>query len=322
MLEDFMIQFFSDQPRRGPAVYLLLTGKKTLSILFSALQHHQLQWLQLYPTLARTDFQAALNTLIAQKRLVETDAGLVLGADSLDSANKVPLPEAYQPWMGLAEFERRLLLAVQVVSEASFDNRRYRPAVAEWATQQAVRDWLKHVESANFVSELTAAFTTLPTPVADRLAQRLVGHDFVGAAQVGSLTASLEATNDLALLVAAIAQQKWPALWTLWGGPTPLLPPNAKLVCDRFARGESRQQIAQQMRLRPSTVNEHLLEATILGWQPPVGQVYPAAVKAALTAYQGQQLDYQALLDAVPGSEFFQVRLFQILDLQGRWPHD
>ncbi|EPD09976.1 hypothetical protein Lpp48_12526 [Lacticaseibacillus paracasei subsp. paracasei Lpp48] len=33
-----------------------------------------------------------------------------------------------------------------------------------------------------------------------------------------------------------------------------------------------------------------------------------------------QIYDHQALLAAIPGSTFFQIRLFQILSFQGRWP--
>ncbi|MFD1392078.1 hypothetical protein ACFQ3L_00545 [Lacticaseibacillus jixianensis] len=324
MLTDFVVQLFDDQPRRETAVYMLLNGKKTLSVLFAALQHGQLQWLQLYPTLAREDFQAAVAQLIQAGALRQADKGLVLAdpAAQARAAVKVPLPVHYQPWMGLAGFEQRFLLAVQAVSEASYHEARYRPAVRDWGVQQAIRRWYRQAARADFPGELTAAFAALPAPAADRLASRLIGHDFVGSAQPLDLAGQLQKLDDLAQLVTLIAAHpEWPALTSLWGGRVQLLSPSNYRACQLIEQGQTRAQVASQLRLKASTVNEHLLAATIFGWQPPVAALYSPALLAAFAGVNGQEQDYQKLLAALPGAEFFHVRLFQILNLQGRWPH-
>ncbi|WP_054661807.1 hypothetical protein [Lacticaseibacillus camelliae] len=98
MLTDFVVQLFDEQPRRETAAYMLLNGKKTLSVLFAALQHGQLQWLQLYPTLGRADFQAAVKQLVNAHALTHTETGLVLTdpAAKMQAAARVPLPTHYQ----------------------------------------------------------------------------------------------------------------------------------------------------------------------------------------------------------------------------------
>lgn len=323
MLTDLVVQLFDDRPRRETAVYMLLNGKKTLSVLFAALQHDQLQWLQLYPTLAREDFQAAVAELVKAGTLQQSGAELTLAdpAAKTAAAKRLPLPVHYQPWMGLAGFEQRLLLGVQAVSEASFHENQYRPAVRDWATQQAVRRWYQTSNAAALPQELTAAFTALPQASADRLASRLIGHDFVGSAQPAGLFGMLQTLDDLGQLVMLIAAHpEWPAVNQLWGGKVKLLSPSNYRACQLIEAGQTREQVSKQLRLKPSTVNEHLLGATIFGWLPPVKALYSPALLAAFAQVPPLEQDYQKLLAAVPEAEFFHVRLFQILNLQGRWP--
>ena len=60
MLTDFVVQLFDDQPRRETAVYMLLNGKKTLSVLFAALQHGPLLGVRRFPGVARPGGRAAV----------------------------------------------------------------------------------------------------------------------------------------------------------------------------------------------------------------------------------------------------------------------
>ena len=323
MLTDFVVQLFDDQPRRETAVYMLLNGKKTLSVLFAALQHGQLQWLQLYPTLARKDFQAAIKQLVASGALTSTATGLVLVDPQAKAAaaKRVELPTHFEPWMGVREFELRLLLGVQAVSEAPYHNSHYQPAVRDWAVQQYVRRWYGQARHTDFAGELTVAFALMPAASANRLAKHLIGHDFVGGAQAEDLAGEFRHLDDLAQLVALIAAHPdWPALQSLWGGRVALLSPSNYRACQLIDAGQTREQVGLSLHLKPSTVNEHLLAAAIFGWQPPIKALYPPALLQAFAAVNPHEQDYQKLLAALPDAEFFHVRLFQILNLQGRWP--
>ncbi|MDN6090789.1 MAG: hypothetical protein L0I56_03315, partial [Lacticaseibacillus paracasei] len=63
----------------------------------------------------------------------------------------------------------------------------------------------------------------------------------------------------------------------------------------------------------------HLLLAAIMGETLPIEHLVPLKIHRALNRVT-QIYDHQALLAAIPGSTFFQIRLFQILSFQGRWP--
>ena len=322
MLDDLLIQFFDAQARRETSVYLLLNGKKTLSILYAAMVHHQLQWLQLYPTLERENYQAAITRLRAQGLLVATDAGLVLADDAAQkaAAKRVPLPSHYHPDLAVHEFAPRLQLAVQVLSEASYHERHYRPIVQDWAVQQAVRRWWRHCDAAQAQATLQAAFAALPQQSGDALVRRFVGHQFVGSAKSLTLADQLAEVDRLAEFISVIAAGDLATPWAqLWGGRRALAPASAYQALTLIVRGYSRTQVAAQLRLKPSTINEHLLTVAIEGAVLPVAQLYTPAQRQMLQ-HQGAVADYRALLAAVPECDFFQVRLYQILQFQGRWP--
>ncbi|MCI1985951.1 MAG: helix-turn-helix domain-containing protein [Lactobacillus sp.] len=324
MLDDLLIQFFNAQPRRLAAVYLLLTGKRTLSVLYAAMQHQQLQWLQVYPTLDRADYQAAVTRLQKQGYLQETATGWVLAdtAAQQAAAARLPLPHAYHAELGVHDFSARFFLAVQVLSEASYGQKAYRPLTNDWVVQQAVRAWWAKSQPTAAVAELTAAFSQLPDATATLLTRHMVGHGFVGPgslATVAAQFAELEAVAELITVIAAHPQ--WQALNRLWGGKQPIGSATMYQALALSQAGWPKAQIGQRLKLKPSTVDEHLLTAAIYGAQLPVASFYSPAQFAQLQALVPRaQEAYQTLLAAVPGSEFFQIRLFQILCFTGRWP--
>lgn len=324
-LTDLIIQFFDDVPRRPTSLFGLLSGKKTLSILYAALLHDQLQWLGLLPGLARAEFDAVVSHALATGLLQTTTAGAVRVAPAATvtaAAARVPLPTAYQPQLGVSEFAPRFYLAVQVLSEASFGDNHYRPVTDDWPTQQWVRGWYRQVTPATAITALTAQFDQLPEAAADRLAGRLVGHDYVGRGVAATLAEQLQETQALALLVQQFAAMPPTDSWRrLWGGPRALLSPSNEQALALAQQGATRQAIGRQLRLKPSTVNEHLLTGAIFGATLPLAQLYSVESITALTALTDPQYtNYHALLTAFPNLDFFQMRLYHILTYQGRWP--
>lgn len=314
MLDDFLLQFFDDQPRRATSLYLLLTGKKTLSVLFAALEHQQLQWLHLYPTLSRPDFQAAIDRLLAAHYLEKTETGLVCAEPVAPSA--ISLPTAYQPWMGVHTFSPKFHLAVQMLSEASFHNARYRPVTQDWAIQQQLRHWWQQIDRQTTISELKALLDAIGDEAATNLLNTMIGHEFVGAGNVNEI-AQIQA---LAQLIAQLDAGVAPDWHMLWGGRKPLGTKTQYAALQMIQQGTRREVVSQRLRLKPSTINEHLLGAAIFGAELPLERLYPQVMIDSLTQVDSS-LNYQELLDQIPDSDFFQIRLFQILSLQGRWPH-
>ncbi|KRK73388.1 hypothetical protein [Lacticaseibacillus nasuensis] len=315
---EIIIALFDNRPRRPASVYNLLVGKKTLSTLYAALLHDQLQWVGLLPDLARSEFDDVIAAATRQGDLVTHQTGL-----TATRASTVTLPASYQPWMDIDGFAGRFYLAVQSLSEASFSNRQYRPVTPDWATQAWVRQWYRQLAQPQAIAELTALFAALPAPAANRLALGLVGHDYVGSGLSLTPAARLADIEAFSALLARLdaEPQRYPSWAQLWGGRHAILSATNAQALALAAQGANRVQIQAALRRKMSTVNEHLLVGAIFGAEFPLDAFYPPAQKRQFDAQAlGDPEDYQQLLAAVPGSDFFQVRLFQILTLQGRWP--
>ncbi len=69
-------------------------------------------------------------------------------------------------------------------------------------------------------------------------------------------------------------------------------------------QGATREQVSQRLRLKPSTINEHLLTAAIFGADLPLARLYPATMLTQLNQADAH-LNYQPLLEQVPDSDFF-----------------
>ncbi len=314
MLDDFLFQFFDEKPRRATSLYLLLTGKKTLSVLFAALEHQQLQWLHLYPTLLRPDFQAAIARLLNAHHLEKTETGLKRVEPI--AAQTSSLPTAYQPWMGVHTFTPKFQLAVQMLSEASFHNARYRPVTQDWAIQQQLRQWWQKIDRQTTIAELKTLLDAIGDEAAINLLNTMIGHDFVGAGNVTEIAQIQALAQLITQLDAGIA----PSWHMLWGGRKPLGTKTQYVALQMIQQGATAELVSQRLHLKPSTINEHLLGAAIFGADLPLARLYPQAMIKTL-AQADARLNYQQLLDQIPNSDFFQIRLFQILSLQGRWPH-
>lgn len=321
-LDAVLLQLLDDQPQRPLGLWGILTGRKTASIMFAGLEHSQLQYFGLLPDLTKPEYLAAVRRLQqdrllnqAEQKVWRSAAGRARCADMAALQNAL---KAYAPSFGVTQFDPRFFLAVQVVSEASYQQRRYAPISADWQVQQYVRRWYRTVFSAlnGAISELHALFSQLDPQVADYLAALMVGHDYVGS----GVSQDSYLYRELALSALLRVLEERPAsAWTqLWGGRVDLIPAAAAQTCAEFVQGATVAQLVKKKNRRLSTITEHLQIAAILGTPLPLDRFLSAEQQATLEAAWAQgQRSYQDLLAALPGAEFLQVRMFQIEKYRG-----
>ncbi|WP_156321811.1 helix-turn-helix domain-containing protein [Lacticaseibacillus thailandensis] len=303
------------------SVLSLLTGKKTISTLYAALVSNQLQWLNLMPTLRRDDFLRSVARLQAAGwlRAVGPDVEItVTGArQQVASAHHHPLPSHYDFRLNVTEFADRLFLAVQVVSEASFDNNTYVPVSSEWSVQRAIKRWYRQYghDYQAVVTELTDAFAAMAPAQADFLAARLVGHDFAGSAELTSDEWGWQLLDAVGTLIHVLHRQPdhFPLLTALWGGPINPLPALGQKSLELVNQGLDIPTVARRLRRKDSTINEHIQAAAIWGLPVNTHVLLPEALAQQLvSAWAGGAHDYRQLQALVPDASFLQVRLAQV----------
>ncbi len=321
MLADYLIQFFGPEPRRPLSVLGLLTGKKTISTLYAALQTEQLQWLALMPQLRRDDFL----TSVAQMRrhgwleLVDKDVRLTAaGTRQRELVSTThPLPRHYDFRLNPSGLSTRLFLAVQVISEATFANNTYVPVVADWSVQHWVKSWYRHHgrDHQAVVQDLITAFNFLPSDTADFLAARLVGHGYAGSVDLVADEWGWQLLDAMGSLAHVIGDHEsaMTALFQLWGGPVNPLPALGQKSLELVNQGMSVAEIAQRLRRKESTVNEHIQAAAIWGMPVNLRVLLPTGMHGALVAAWDAGLrDYRDIQARVPDASFLQVRLVQV----------
>ena len=337
---DYLLALFSTEPRRIRVIEGTLQGKRTITNLFWAQNYGILSYLGADRHLSRQGYdqwlmvQAQTGNLILNEQTAQlTERGL--------EAQAAWQAKHYQPkfgqWTWIANWQRladRFLLAVQLVSEFAYHNRRYSPLDLPWHEKQAVRNWFLH-HDRQIVSQVQTELKTVLTQLAavdERLsnlfAYRLIGHEVIGwsateaCRQLGVQASDLFWMERDAWLFFAhyltqtsgvLTDLAWPLLAT-----TPLSS-SSQQTLTAFLGGHSIEEISHARRLKVGTIREHILQAVILlPGQLPLAQLLPPKVEAELRQrYQGPVVRWQFTPHSTdPGQEFFYFRLFQVKVMQ------
>lgn len=323
-LSALLLHIVTEQPQRIIALHGLLSGRQTASILFAGLENKQLALFDLLPRLDRAVFESTVHQLadagdlaLDDKLMRRTAAGTqALGADKhhLDRLSFVRADA------DAIAFGNHFYLAVQVLSEASFNDNRYRPLTADARVQWRVKQWWRESghEVAASVAELRRLFERLSPASAQALAQRFIAHDYSGDPELQVDPLGLDEILALSELQQAIEQAGDAPHWQgLAGWRRELVSPGALQTASDFNAGQSVEQIAAARNRKLSTITEHLQQAGIFGYHFDPRAFYTVQQEQQLqTAWQAGQHGYQDLLTAAPGLEFLQVRMFQILQLR------
>ncbi|KRN29439.1 hypothetical protein IV38_GL000323 [Lactobacillus selangorensis] len=340
MDQNEVLSLFAAAPRRAKPIYYLLTGKRTVSNLYVGLQYGLLQRLQLYPNLKESQFQAQVQALVHDELLQKVTDGTYqqteTGCQFLADHPVYTFRYFDGPRMGhLNDFQERLFLVIQVISEYRHHERRYFPLQTHLRNQDAVKRWFRQVKqtphfSDQFVAELTAYLQALPAELATVIANRWVGYQTTGASleQIAAATAQtagqlfLQQVDAEAFLWDQVHHhpQQWPVLAQLWPQTDSALSGSTQITVDLFKKGVPFAQIGKQRGLKASTINEHLLEAAILSPHFPFQFfLQTSQIKRYDQVTGGNRAgNYQQLLDADRSAAFFTVRLYQIWILRGR----
>lgn len=330
-----LLRFLSaDTPRRLRVIENVLVGKRSVSTLYWGMRYAQLDWLGYDKKLSRTEVDQAAQSLVNDKLAVMADTKMKLTPEGLTTLNATSLYEpqaiSVRLTVDISTFWQRFLLAIQVVSEASFENRQYYPLQVPWAVKQTIKRWFHQYREASLAEQfrtfLEAFLTSLPTTQANFLANLLVGHVQPGktitqlaqTAEMSLAEATLIQTDLVCQLVQFIQQEQTPVFTTLLAGlVNSPVSQSALQTVQAYNQGQSLSTISQRRHLKDSTVREHLLEAAIL--QPLNAFDYERALSPALQTkladiFDQQSIDEWQFDQVAPLSlEFWQFRLYEIL---------
>ncbi|WP_219054412.1 helix-turn-helix domain-containing protein [Lactobacillus sp. Sy-1] len=328
------------QPRRIRVIENTLTQRRTVSTLFWGMRYGINDFMGLLPKLDSNTTTGELKRLINAGLVVQSDASHYL----LTAAGAAWVHKAFHQFdyhegvkmnarFNLRQFRSRFLLAVQIVSEFSYQNSHYYPMLINDREDQFIKQWFHHFKSKALVNELTSLLNAFLSGMSDQLAYQfstiLNGHSTTGmtifqqAAKFKSPVAPrlVDEWQLFSCLVKFITihQNDYPSLVSLLNGTQRSLVSNsAQQTYQMFLNRPQIDWIARARRIKLSTVREHLLEVAIL--IPRTNAYFQRQFDHSIwqyleSTYHGNIDDWQfsTIKNQFSNFDYFYFRMYQIL---------
>ncbi|KRL23368.1 hypothetical protein FC98_GL000093 [Lentilactobacillus kisonensis DSM 19906 = JCM 15041] len=319
-----------------------MIGRRTVSNLYWGLEYDLLSYFGVLRNFSLGDEQATIDALVRAKMVI-VDEGLLYkltpeGQDkkqelsnSLGATKELTTVVKYD----IVRFSRRFIFAAQVISEYSYANSQYYPQTIGFFDDQLIKRWFiqnKERQLPQYFHDLLENFLTSLNSdlLANIFVQSLSGHKFSGETEEQIATETgldptivqLQWLKLYAKLFLQLHDDRLTPLKLLLSDlERPVMSKSAQQTFDLFISQNkfNPAKIAQVRGIKLTTVLEHLLEAAII--QPrgqfPFDRLLTSSLKTKLRDNQSKvdgEWQFQDAKAHIPELQFFQFRLFQILE--------
>ncbi|MFK4565649.1 helix-turn-helix domain-containing protein [Enterococcus sp. UD-01] len=316
---------------RISTLYHLLKGKRTSSVLLYGFLYNNLNFFQLCPDLAQRQFDACIEELCREHLLEQDTQGHAVITDK--GQKKFRQQMTFYPWLNNYLYGktdencwRLLQFSVQVVSHLSYADKNYSPLELSPFYQQQLKQAIRAFSKKELISacryEWFTLFSLLSAEEADFLARQFSGYQFIGRTsfqvqsyQEDKFQAFLHRKAILHHLLYLIAERE--DIKVLKCIIAPLLKQNENQSMNETKRYLNQQfsvaQIAEQRKIKKSTVQDHLIELALTTDFP--FQQFISAETCRLLGHLSapyQNWQYRSLKEQAPALDYFEFRLYQI----------
>jgi len=342
-LDYFYLSLFSQaHSKKSSTIYHILTGKKTASILYSAEKYQLTHFFSLFPKLNRVEFNNSIKKMTNLNYLLlsEEKEDYYLSTSGEKNYYDYFVDHYYpkqlnqlQNGLALIHFWRTLTLVTQVLSEIRYKNKHYVPIEKEWEKQIWLKKWLKkngenkQELAIEFGKEWILILDKLPLLNAEIVAVNLSGHENTGKTQKQqaekykkeSVEVNLLLLDSLALIgkIMKQHQEKMPLFFSIYKEMLHTYDGTTKstaITRQYLSKGYSLEKIAKLRQLKSSTVNEHVIEISIMDPSFNLSTVLPIdkleEIKQLLK--EMPTITYQEIIRIKPEALFLWYRLAQI----------
>ena len=342
-LDYFYLSLFSQvQSKKKSTIYHILNGKKTASILYSTEKYQLTYYFSLFPKLDRVQFNKSIEKMVHLNYLLlsEQKDSYFLSEEGKNTGSLFFSNHYYpkqlnflQDGLALINFWRTLQLITQVLSEIRYKNKNYIPIEKDLGKQLWLKQWLKKKKiskqqlAMEFGQEWILILRDLPLLNAEIIAANLSGHENTGKTQKQlaetfkkeSVEIHLIVLDSLALIGQIIDKNTlnvplfrciYKEMHLTYEGTTK----SARLTKQYLLDGYSLEEAANYRQLKSSTVNEHIIEISIMDPLFDLTTVVPSdklnEIKQLLKLTP--KITYQELVEKKPEVQFLWYRLAQI----------
>lgn len=320
---------------RTSTLYHLLKGKRTSSVLLYGFLYENLRFFQLSPDLSESKFNQLVTHLVKQKLLCPaTDGKMQITAqgEKLVKAANIEYSRIDNYHFGKTDevIWRLLQFTVQVVSHLSYGNKQYIPLEQSPLYQKQVKMYIKSLPKPLLIktikSEWTYIFSHLGQEDADFFAQQFSGYNQTGKTSFQLIETKQKAFEQfltkkakLHHLLFVIEQMPEPSF--IKKMIQPLLNQNEnKSMAETRAYLETQcslEILAQQRRIKISTIKDHLIELALthdFPFERFISDKTDCILTEQLKPYQ--EWEYRTIKNSFPELDYFEFRLYQIQKLR------
>lgn len=342
-LSYFILSLFQRSPQLKTAqLYHILTGKRTASTLYQALEKNLLNYFSLSESLTRKEFEALIVAASRQGWLERVEESFyqltTTGKQEVETYFKEHHFPAHLQSLRYGNLTKpvweRMQLVTQIFSEKSYGNRQYTPVIKNYAHQRWCKQWIKKFAplekdtTRQLVVEWKQLFERMEPRMANALAMRLTGHGQIGATHHQTAQRLNMETEEMELFILNALH----AAYTLIEENTALFPLFASLytqtdketyeglsesvwITGQYLKQDyPLEEIAQKRKLKLGTVHEHIIELAIVNPHFPIEQYVPQSVWHFLHQEMEKTTDipYKKLSERMNDLPFYCYRLVQI----------
>ena len=324
---DVLVFFATKQKRRPKVIFNILHGILTVSNLFWGLNYDVLYLSGMGKQIKKDEYQHHLNLAIQKGWLFSDEAGISLTKAGQKVQNHElegfhDLKNDYELNMAIESF----ILAVQVLSEFSFQNHKYLPSVSDVRVEWIVKQWFKaqkqQISSPKALSkkafdDLIKVAEQLDGPDMNILFNFLANHHDTGLTleQIASLTDESTFLVSLKLKFILLSffnhldeDNMFYSLINYFKKPS-IISNSAFESYQLIKAGKSMEEVANMRRIKLNTVKEHLLMNAIIDSDFPFNEFLQVTYQPDTLPSSWQYSDFQSHF---PQSDFFAFRLSQI----------
>lgn len=284
MIQEDVLSFFDINQGRRPKVILnLMTGKTTVSSLFWGLNYEMLGYINLWKQIDTVAFLQMVDRAVNSGLLRFRNERVFLTAKGQERKKSLGMPAESTGTFKFDEAMDLFLLSTQVISEFSYQNKRYIPVVEDHRINFVLKRWFKllkeNIKSTGAITEsyknnLTKIFDGLEDNGADLLANYIPNHIDSGMTvnQLAKKTNMSAFQTELKMRIIftkvmdAVLTNRVSPLFDLLSSTSKqsALPESAMQTWELLEKGITVNQIARTRRIKDNTVKEHILMAAIL----------------------------------------------------------
>lgn len=317
---------------------LIASGKRTPSVLYNVEKNNLYVLFALFPDISLKEWQHVIQYLISDGLLELHDDYVKITPEGSIQKDKFLKKHTFINNLDQLHYSatkklywRRFIFITQILSEFSYQNKRYIPYLTSVDDQMSTKKWLSTLNeplselALSWMRELTALLQLFTIEHANFIAGHFIGHGLSGKTSrqlqsVYDLSSEhyVVLIDQLSYQMAQLDKDIFPLMTSLWDHThsdcDEGLSRSAWLSKMLLEKGYSLEEVARRRKLKSNTIKEHILECVLItDWSYYKRYISSKHYKSLHSLFTSKpSTDFSEAKERISDLDFFTFRLVEI----------